>query len=129
MIRLFILLTLISCGKKEPQKYITYKYDYIENPFDNTDNEDRFQLLENRINALDEVLTQNLADMYNLTQQLNAKVADLQELQADQTTTEEELEQAMSDIQTLGTLLAGIQNSINEQMAEIERLKDQLNEI
>lgn len=52
------LILLTSCGKTR----------YVENPYDNSDNEERFSDLENRINILESKIADNIAEIEKLGQ-------------------------------------------------------------
>jgi chromosome segregation ATPase len=123
---LFVLLVLISCGKPKPQQIVVHHYNYVDNPYDNWDNEQRLTELENGVSAIHKAMEQNLEDLALMSQKLAMKTTELEELKNSGEATEEELAEAMSTLLSLGDLIAQIHASMAEQQAEIDRLKQEM---
>ena len=71
---LVLLLVMASCGKR------THNH-YIENPFDNTQNEERLNDIERRVSAIESQFNANITQIQTLEQSLNSQEALISSLQ------------------------------------------------
>lgn len=108
---LFVLLFLVSCGKN------TSKTVYIENPYDNSANDERFTDIENRISSLEDLVETNILAI----EYTNLKIEAVESLQAD-------LNQSQSDeLIRLNGNLERLQGATDNFIAQLAQLKAQDN--
>lgn len=113
---LLALGLLISCGKKT-----VHKDFYVENPYDNSENDTRFTDIEQRLNSLESSVAANVSAINGLSSSLVVQQNSIIALQ-------EELEQADSELaETLQVLIDTGTAAYNSLSSSIDSIQSQLN--
>lgn len=127
-----VLLTLVSCGAKKTTKNVL-----IENPFDNTKNDERLLDLENKVATLEMNIQAGVTTMNNLTNSIELLDSTLNDLndQMEHSDSEKTLEmQQLIDTNSaehnnLIALIAALQGQVNNNVSQLATLQAQNNVI